>query len=78
MELAKYISTHSESTENTSARQRELGFTISYPVDQAASSSGTAVKWKSLAVDDTVEFDSHSINVYIQLEKNSYIRDFQL
>ncbi|GFZ18860.1 hexokinase-like 3 [Actinidia rufa] len=55
VELAKYISTHSEGTENTSARQRELGFTISYPVDQVAASSGTAVKWKSLAVDDTVE-----------------------
>ncbi|PSR87877.1 Hexokinase-like 2 protein [Actinidia chinensis var. chinensis] len=54
VELAKYISTHSEGTESTSARQRELGFTISYPVDQVAASSGTAVKWKSLAVDDTV------------------------
>ncbi|GFY86691.1 hexokinase 2 [Actinidia rufa] len=49
MELSKFISTHSESTEDASARQRKWGFTISYLVDQAA-----AVKRKSLAVDDQV------------------------
>ncbi|PSS30652.1 Hexokinase-like 2 protein [Actinidia chinensis var. chinensis] len=49
LELSKFISTHSESTEDASARQRKLGFTISYLVDQAA-----AVKRKSLAVDDQV------------------------
>ncbi|KAL7255927.1 hypothetical protein ACSBR1_009958 [Camellia fascicularis] len=56
LQLGKFISTHSENSkdDNTSARQRKLGVTISYPVDQAAASSGTAIKWKSLAVDDTV------------------------
>ncbi|GMP27611.1 hypothetical protein CsSME_00003516 [Camellia sinensis var. sinensis] len=56
LQLGKFISTHSENgkEDNTSARQRKLGVTISYPVDQAAASSGTAIKWKSLAVDDTV------------------------
>ncbi|THG05014.1 hypothetical protein TEA_006710 [Camellia sinensis var. sinensis] len=59
----KFISTHSENgkEDNTSARQRKLGVTISYPVDQAAASSGTAIKWKSLAVDDTVEFIKHAM-----------------
>lgn len=51
-----FISTHSESTEDASSNQRKLGFTISFPVDQVSASSGTGIKWKSLSVDDTVEF----------------------
>ncbi|XP_059641262.1 probable hexokinase-like 2 protein [Cornus florida] len=58
VELAKFVSTaDNENTNNdTEARQIRLGFTIlSFPVDQVtASSSGTAIKWPSFSVDDTV------------------------
>ncbi|KAE9449545.1 hypothetical protein C3L33_18556, partial [Rhododendron williamsianum] len=56
LRLSVFISTHSESTEDASSNQRKLGFTISFPVDQVSASSGTGIKWKSLSVDDTVEF----------------------
>ncbi|KAA8546632.1 hypothetical protein F0562_002629 [Nyssa sinensis] len=52
--LAKFVSTHTDSTDDTQARQRKLGFSVSFPVDQVAASSGTAIKWKSFSVDDTV------------------------
>ncbi|KAH7846416.1 hypothetical protein Vadar_013797 [Vaccinium darrowii] len=55
LRLSVFISTHGESTEDAaSTRQRKLGFTISYPVDQIADSRGKAIKWKNLTVDDTV------------------------
>lgn len=55
LELAKFISEHEVTTDDTPDRQKALGFIVSYPVDQAAASSGAAIKWKSFSVTDTVE-----------------------
>ncbi|KAK4477422.1 hypothetical protein RD792_016643 [Penstemon davidsonii] len=51
IELAKYISVHGETE---IARDKKLGFTVSIPVVEAPLSSGFAVKWNSLYVDNTV------------------------
>ncbi|RVX23948.1 putative hexokinase-like 2 protein [Vitis vinifera] len=53
LELAKFISEHEVTTDDTPDRQKALGFIVSYPVDQAAASSGAAIKWKSFSVTDT-------------------------
>ena len=45
-------------TNDSHDRQKALGFIVSYPVDQAAASSGAAIKWKSFSVTDTVELSS--------------------
>jgi hexokinase len=38
-----------------SGKQRELGFTFSFPVRQTSITSGTLIKWtKAFAVDDAV------------------------
>ncbi|KAK6923898.1 Hexokinase, C-terminal [Dillenia turbinata] len=51
LELAKFTSTHAENSNDT-----KLGFTVSYPVEQAEVSDTNAIKWKSLSADDKVEF----------------------
>lgn len=58
MELAKFVSEHPpDDTLDAPEREKKLGFTVSYPVDQAAASSGaSAIKWKSFSANDTVEF----------------------
>lgn len=39
-------------------RQRELGFTFSFPVKQTSISSGTVIKWtKGFSIDDAVKSD---------------------
>ncbi|KAL2499525.1 putative hexokinase-like 2 protein [Abeliophyllum distichum] len=54
VELAKFISVHSEIDGEAESRERKLGFTISFPVEEDAVSSGTAIKWRSLSVNDIV------------------------
>lgn len=55
-ELAKFVSENPpDDTPDASERERKLGFTVSYPVDQAAATSGSAIKWKSFSANDTVE-----------------------
>ncbi|GFP78856.1 probable hexokinase-like 2 protein [Phtheirospermum japonicum] len=54
LELAKFISLHSETDSDKSSKGRTLGFTISYPTDQNPASSDIDVKWNNLLVDDTV------------------------
>ncbi|KAI3451873.1 hypothetical protein Pfo_008538 [Paulownia fortunei] len=54
LELAKFVSVHSETDSEARARERKLGFTVSFPIDQAPDSPGIASKWNRLSVDDTV------------------------
>lgn len=52
-----FVSEHPpDDTLDAPEREKKLGFTVSYPVDQAAASSGSAIKWKSFSANDTVEF----------------------
>lgn len=48
------MSKHPESKNETA--DKELGFILSYPVNQGVLSQGTAIKWKSFSADDIVEF----------------------
>ncbi|XP_011021821.1 PREDICTED: probable hexokinase-like 2 protein [Populus euphratica] len=56
VELAKFfVSEHPpDDTLDAPEREKKLGFTVSYPVDQAAAISGSAIKWKSFSANDTV------------------------
>ncbi|CAK7339681.1 unnamed protein product [Dovyalis caffra] len=55
-ELAKFVSEHPPGDTNDGPeREKKLGFTVSYPVDQAAATSGSAIKWKSFSANDKVE-----------------------
>ncbi|KAL3640369.1 hypothetical protein CASFOL_015337 [Castilleja foliolosa] len=69
LELAKFISLHSETDSDKSSKRPTLGFTISYPSDQSPSSSGIHLKWHNLLVDDTVgkEFEN---DINVALEKH--------
>ena len=55
--LAKFVATESEGLHVSPGRQRELGFTFSFPVRQTSISSGTLIKWtKGFSIDDTVNY----------------------
>ncbi|XP_057971091.1 probable hexokinase-like 2 protein [Malania oleifera] len=54
-ELAQFVSTDSAIVNETAGREKILGFTLSLPVEQDAASSATAIRWKSLSIDDPVE-----------------------
>ncbi|KAK4393518.1 putative hexokinase-like 2 protein [Sesamum angolense] len=53
-ELAKFVSFHSETDSDARSRERKLGFTLSFAMDEAPESSGMAIKWNRSLVDDTV------------------------
>ncbi|KMZ65387.1 Hexokinase [Zostera marina] len=56
--LAKFISTEGENFRLSDGRQRELGFTFSFPVKQMSIASGTLIKWtKGFSIDGTVGKD---------------------
>lgn len=56
-ELAKFISMHPDSNKDTASNEdKKLGLTLLYPANGSTSTSGSAIKWKSLSADDTVEF----------------------
>lgn len=52
--LENFVAEHSEC--NNEPPEKELGFILSYPVNQAVLSLGTAIKWNSFSADDAVEF----------------------
>uniref|UniRef100_A0A1D1YNK5 Phosphotransferase n=1 Tax=Anthurium amnicola TaxID=1678845 RepID=A0A1D1YNK5_9ARAE len=53
--LAKFVSSEGEDFQLSPGRQRELGFTFSFPVRQTSISSGTLIKWtKGFSIEDTV------------------------
>ncbi|CAA6657793.1 unnamed protein product [Spirodela intermedia] len=57
-ELAKFVASEDEGVRPPAGRQRELGFTFSFPVRQTSISSGTLIKWtKGFSIDDTVGQD---------------------
>ncbi|OMO58318.1 Hexokinase [Corchorus olitorius] len=56
--LAKFVATEGEGLHASPGRQRELGFTFSFPVRQTSISSGTLIKWtKGFSIDETVGQD---------------------
>ncbi|CAN4098480.1 unnamed protein product [Withania somnifera] len=57
-ELAKFIGQEDEKFHPPPGRQRELGFTFSFPIMQASINSGTLIRWtKGFSIDDTVGRD---------------------
>ncbi|XP_062180188.1 hexokinase-5-like isoform X2 [Phragmites australis] len=56
--LAKFVHTEGEDFHLPEGRQRELGFTFSFPVHQTSISSGTLIKWtKGFSINGTVGED---------------------
>ncbi|CAN6456778.1 unnamed protein product [Victoria cruziana] len=56
--LAKFVAKEGEDFDIQSGRQRELGFTFSFPVEQTSIASGTLIKWtKGFSIDETVGKD---------------------
>lgn len=54
-ELAKFVAQEGMDSELHPGRQRELGFTFSFPVLQSSISSGTLVRWtKGFSIEETV------------------------
>ncbi|XP_004302852.1 PREDICTED: hexokinase-1-like [Fragaria vesca subsp. vesca] len=57
-ELAKFVGKEGPEYQLPPGRQRELGFTFSFPVQQTSINSGTLIKWtKGFSIDDTVGRD---------------------
>lgn len=53
--LAKFVATESENFQLSPGRQRELGFTFSFPVRQTSICSGALIKWtKGFSIEDVV------------------------
>ncbi|WOL14140.1 hexokinase-2 [Canna indica] len=57
-ELANFVASEGNDFEMQEGRQRELGFTFSFPIKQSSVSAGTLVKWtKGFNIDETVGRD---------------------
>ncbi|KAL8129937.1 hypothetical protein V2J09_019092 [Rumex salicifolius] len=57
-ELKKFVAKEGDDFELYSNREREIGFTFSFPVMQTSINSGTLIKWtKGFSIDDTVTRD---------------------
>lgn len=53
--LAKFVAEEGEGFHPAPGRQRELGFTFSFPVRQQSIASGSLIKWtKGFSIEDTV------------------------
>jgi hexokinase len=53
--LAKFVASEGEDFHLHEGRQRELGFTFSFPVKQSSIACGTLIKWtKVFSIDGTV------------------------
>ncbi|PKI76222.1 hypothetical protein CRG98_003333 [Punica granatum] len=56
--LAKFVATEDEGSHPFPGRERELGFTFSFPVRQTSIASGTLIKWtKGFSIEDAVGED---------------------
>lgn len=54
-ELAKFVDEEGEKFHPPPGKQRELGFTFSFPIMQTSINSGTLIRWtKGFSIDDTV------------------------
>lgn len=59
-ELEKFVRTEGEDFHLPDSKQRELGFTFSFPVHQTSISSGTLIKWtKGFCINGTVKTRIH-------------------
>ncbi|KAL0905567.1 hypothetical protein M5K25_023998 [Dendrobium thyrsiflorum] len=57
-EVARFVTSESEEYQLPAGRQRELGFTFSFPVRQTSLASGTLIKWtKGFSIEETVGED---------------------
>ncbi|KAM6585200.1 hypothetical protein CsatB_012202 [Cannabis sativa] len=57
-ELSKFVAQEGQDFQLPPGRQRELGFTFSFPVMQSSIDSGTLIKWtKGFSIDDAVGQD---------------------
>ncbi|KAF3450683.1 hypothetical protein FNV43_RR06772 [Rhamnella rubrinervis] len=57
-ELAKFVAQEGQDFQLPPGRQRELGFTFSFPVMQSSIDSGTLIRWtKGFSIDDAVGQD---------------------
>ncbi|KAK9690163.1 hypothetical protein RND81_09G108700 [Saponaria officinalis] len=57
-ELAKFIAQEGQGFQLSSGRERELGFTFSFPVMQTSIDSGTLIKWtKGFSIEDSIGQD---------------------
>ncbi|ESR39419.1 putative hexokinase-like 2 protein [Citrus sinensis] len=54
-EFAKFVNAHPDNGNDTSAKEKKLGYTWSHSVDQVTTLSPSAIKWKNFAANDTVE-----------------------
>ncbi|KAL9461168.1 hypothetical protein AB3S75_004213 [Citrus x aurantiifolia] len=54
-EFAKFVNAHPDNGNDTSAKEKKLGYTWSHSVDQVTPLSPSAIKWKNFAANDTVE-----------------------
>ena len=62
--LAKFVASEGEDFHLLEGRQRELGFTFSFPVKQSSIASGTLIKWtKGFSIDETVS-SCYGVNSY--------------
>jgi len=62
-ELAKFVASEDEEFHLSEGKQRELGFTFSFPVRQTSIASGTLIKWtKGFNIDETVSSGYPAIN----------------
>lgn len=66
--LAKFVATEGEDFHLQAGRQRELGFTFSFPVKQTSLCSGTLINWtKGFSIEDAVELVYPSFILHKQL-----------
>lgn len=57
-ELAEFVASEGEEFQVASGKQRELGFTFSFPVEQTSIASGNLIKWtKGFSIEDAVGVD---------------------
>lgn len=65
-ELAKFVASEGEGFHLSAGRQRELGFTFSFPVRQTSIASGTLIKWtKGFSIEETVTAGYSMHNMFI-------------
>ncbi|KAK4760734.1 hypothetical protein SAY87_005627 [Trapa incisa] len=56
--LAKFVATEDEGSHPFPGRERELGFTFSFPVKQTSIASGTLIRWtKGFSIEDAIGED---------------------
>lgn len=74
-ELAKFVAGEGDKYSLSAGRQRELGFTFSFPVMQLSINSGTLMRWtKGFSIDDTVS--PRCLDIVINLLSVSSLLNF--